>query len=436
VGTDTVKKIGDTDTFVKGIHSAGELDPARRFIMHFPQDSLVMSYGSGYGGNALLGKKCIALRIASALGRKEGWLAEHMIIIGVTDPKGTTTYFLGAFPSACGKTNLAMIEPCFPGYKVETLGDDIAWINIGPDGRMYAINPEAGFFGVLPGTSQKTNPKFVETITSDKFFPTLYTNAALNTDDNTPWWEGFTPDTPKHMLDWKGNAYDPAKGEAAAHANARVTASIYNCPTLSKEVDNPKGVPISGIIFGGRRRDTIPLVMETKTWKDGVFAASILGSETTAAAAGQTGTVRRDPMAMLPFCGYNMADYFAHWLSFAKRSNKLPKIFIVNWFKKDANGKFIWPGFGDNFRILKWMIDRVQGTTDAVETPLGLMPKKGAIDMSGLAISDEQHATLFEVRQEQWRTELDDAEKFYAQFGDKIPAVLTEQLNELKAKIG
>ena len=435
VGTETVKRIGNTNNFVKGVHSVGDLNPERRFIMHFPDEGLVMSFGSGYGGNALLGKKCFSLRIASALGKKEGWLAEHMIVIGVEDPTGKTTYFLGAFPSACGKTNLALIEPCFPGYKVRTLGDDIAWINIGPDGQMYAINPEAGFFGVIPGTSYKTNPKMMETIKNDKFFPTLFTNAALDTDTNTPWWEGLSDEKPRNMVDWKGNTYDPAKGELAAHANSRFTVSIRNCPTLSPEFDNPKGVPISGIIFGGRRKDTIPLVMETTSWEHGVFAASILGSETTAAATGAAGTVRRDPMAMLPFCGYNMADYFAHWLSFSKRSAKLPKIFVVNWFKKDEDGKFMWPGFGDNFRILKWMIDRVNGAVETVETPLGLMPKKGDIDMTGLNISEARYDKLFEISKEQWGKELTDAEKFYEQFGGKVPAALKEQLEGFKKRL-
>ncbi|UCG79001.1 MAG: phosphoenolpyruvate carboxykinase (GTP), partial [Nitrospirota bacterium] len=327
VGKSTLDKIADAGSFVKGIHSIGELDPEKRFIMHFPQDDLVMSIGSGYGGNALLGKKCIALRLASYQGYKQGWLAEHMIIIGVEDKQGNITYFLGAFPSACGKTNLAMLEPVFEGYKVWTLGDDIAWLNVGDDGKLYAINPEAGFFGVAPGTSDKSNPNMMRTLKSDKFYPTLFTNTAVNNDDNTPWWEEMSDDVPKNMTDWQGNPYDASSGKPAAHPNSRFTASIFNCPTLSSEVDNPKGVPISGIIFGGRRTTTMPLVVESRDWDHGVFMASTMGSETTAAATAKVGVVRRDPMAMRPFCGYNMGNYFDHWLKMGKKMKNPPKIF-------------------------------------------------------------------------------------------------------------
>ena len=434
VGKEALDRIGDSDNFVKGLHSVGDLDPQRRFIMHFPQEGLVMSIGSGYGGNALLGKKCFSLRIASCLGQKEGWLAEHMIVIGIEDPSGETTYFLGAFPSACGKTNLALINAP-TGYKVKTLGDDIAWLNIGKDGKLYAINPEIGFFGVVPGTSNKTNPKMIETIKNDKFFPTLFTNTALDLDTNSPWWEGLSNEAPKNMLDWQGEKYDASSGKPAAHPNSRFTVSIKNCPSISEEFDNPKGVPISGIIFGGRRKDTIPLICETFNWEHGVFAASTLGSETTAAASHSTGNVRRDPMAMLPFCGYNMSSYFAHWLNFGKKLKNPPKIFMANWFKKDENGKFIWPGFGENFRAIKWMINRIKGKADGVETPLGIMPKMSEFDLSGLNLSEKVIKKLFEINPEEWKKELSEIEQFYGQYSSEIPVALLNKLKELKEKI-
>jgi len=434
VGKEALDRIGDSDNFVKGLHSVGDLDPQRRFIMHFPQEGLVMSIGSGYGGNALLGKKCFSLRIASCLGQKEGWLAEHMIVIGIEDPSGETTYFLGAFPSACGKTNLALINAP-TGYKVKTLGDDIAWLNIGKDGKLYAINPEIGFFGVVPGTSNKTNPKMIETIKNDKFFPTLFTNTALDLDTNSPWWEGLSNEAPKNMLDWQGEKYDASSGKPAAHPNSRFTVSIKNCPSISEEFDNPKGVPISGIIFGGRRKDTIPLICETFNWEHGVFAASTLGSETTAAASHSTGNVRRDPMAMLPFCGYNMSSYFAHWLNFGKKLKNPPKIFMANWFKKDENGKFIWPGFGENFRAIKWMINRIKGKADGVETPLGIMPKMSEFDLSGLNLSEKVIKKLFEINPEEWKKELSEIEQFYGQYNSEIPVALLNKLKELKEKI-
>ncbi len=434
-GRETLRRIGDSDKFVKGLHSIGELDPNKRFIMHFPQEDLVMSIGSGYGGNALLGKKCFSLRIASAQGYKEGWLAEHMIIMGVEDPDGDVTYFAGAFPSACGKTNLAMIDPLFDGYKVTTLGDDIAWMNVGPDRRLYAINPEAGFFGVAPGTSDKTNLNMMRTLRAGKFYPTLFTNTGLITTTNTPWWEGLTDTVPENMLDWQGNPYDPSSGKVAAHPNSRFTVSAFNCPTLSKEFDNPNGVPISGFLFGGRRSDTVPLICESFDWEHGVFKASSLGSETTTAAAGQVGVVRRDPMAMLPFCGYNMADYFGHWLAIGKKLPNPPKIFFVNWFKKDASGRFIWPGFRDNFRIIKWMIDRIKGKVPARETPVGFMPNVADLNLSGLDVSKETMDKLFELSPGEWSKEVEGIDQFYAQFGTRLPQPLSRHLEKLRKSL-
>lgn len=431
-GEKTLKRIGDSDNFVRGLHSVGDLDPNRRFIMHFPQENLVMSIGSGYGGNALLGKKCFSLRIASCQGFREGWLAEHMIVMGIESPDGDKKYVLGSFPSACGKTNLAMINPSIPGYKVTTIGDDIAWINVGPDGRLYAINPEAGFFGVAPGTSDKTNHNMMRTLKTSNFYPTLFTNVGLDLSSNSPWWEGLTKEPPLEMLDWQGNPWK--QGTNAAHPNARFTASAYNCPLLSPEFDNPKGVPISAILFGGRRSDTVPLVCESFDWGHGVFRASSLGSETTTAAAGAVGVVRRDPMAMLPFCGYNMADYFGHWLNGLKISNP-PKVFFVNWFKKDAKGNFTWPGFSDNFRIIKWMLDRVDGKVGARETPVGLLPNIGDLNLDGLDISDETVKSLFEIKSDEWQKEVAGIEEFYGQFGDRIPRELLNHLSELKKKM-
>ncbi|MCL2798955.1 MAG: phosphoenolpyruvate carboxykinase (GTP) [Endomicrobia bacterium] len=436
IGKVATDRIGDSPDFFKGIHSIGDVNPERRFIMHFPQENCVMSFGSGYGGNALLGKKCYALRIASYLGFNEGWLAEHMIIIGVEAPDGKVTYFLGAFPSACGKTNLALLQPVFPGYKVWTIGDDIAWINVGEDGQLYAINPEAGMFGVAPGTGMKTNPVMLDTLKNDNFFPTLFTNTALDNFNNTPWWEGLSDKIPFDMTDWQGNKYDKASGKPAAHANSRFTVSIYNCPTLSKEYDNPQGVPISGIIFGGRRESTIPLVYECKDWNSGVFTASIIGSETTAAASGgQVGNVRRDPMAMLPFCGYNMGDYFQHWLNIGKKLKNPPKIFMVNWFRKDENGKFMWPGFRDNSRIIKWMIERIEGKAGAKEFPIGLFPLDNAIDTTDLDIKKETMDKLLSLNKDDWKKEVVMIEEFYAKFGDKIPQELRDQLTVLKKKL-
>jgi len=435
VGKNVVENIGNSSSFVRGLHSIGDLNPERRWIMHFPEENLVMSIGSGYGGNALLGKKCFALRIASAIGYREGWLAEHMIIIGVEAPDKKITYFLAALPSACGKTNLAMLDPVLKGYKVWTLGDDIAWINIGKDGRLYAINPEAGFFGVAPGTSYSTNPFMMKTLKNDKFFPTLFTNTALDVDTNSPWWEGLTDERPKNLLDWQGQKYENAPDKPAAHPNSRFTTSIYNCPTLSKEYDNPLGVPISGIIFGGRRRSTMPLVYESRSWEHGVFSASIMGSETTSAALHQVGVVRRDPMAMLPFCGYNMGRYFSHWLSFKNKVKHLPKIFMVNWFRKDDSGNFIWPGFRDNSRVIKWMTDRIENRSGYEETALGLIPKKTDIDLSGLNFDDAKFSKLFEIKKDEWEKEAEDISKFYSTFGETLPKELWDQLSELKKKL-
>ncbi|MCA6071104.1 MAG: phosphoenolpyruvate carboxykinase (GTP) [Endomicrobium sp.] len=436
VGKQAVERISNSSDFFRGIHSIGDVNPDRRFIMHFPHENLVMSFGSGYGGNALLGKKCYSLRIGSYLGYQEGWLAEHMIIIGVQAPDGKVTYFLGAFPSACGKTNLALLEPVIEGYKVWTLGDDIAWVNVGEDGQLYAINPEAGFFGVAPGTGVNTNPVMMRTLKNDKFFPTLFTNTAVDNSNNIPWWEGVSKEIPSDLTDWQGQKYDKNSDKPAAHLNSRFTVSIYNCPTLSPEYDNPSGVPISGIIFGGRRRSTIPLVYEAKNWNAGVFTASIIGSETTAASTEQVGAVRRDPMAMLPFCGYNMGDYFQHWLNIGKKAKKLPKIFMVNWFRKDEDGKFMWPGFRDNSRIIKWMIDRVEGKTGVVESEIGLFPEDNAIDLNGLDIKKETMAKLLRVDKEDWKKEIVMIEEFYAKFGNKIPQELNNYLAELKNKLG
>ncbi len=424
-------KIGNSDKFVKGLHSIGDLDPNRRFIMHFPQESFVWSVGSGYGGNALLGKKCVALRIASCLGQKEGWLAEHMVIMGVEDPQGHITYMAVALPSACGKTNLAMLESALPGYKVWTLGDDIAWLNPGPDGRLWAINPEAGFFGVAPGTAMKTNPNMMRTLKAGKFYPTLFTNVALDKDTNEPWWEGLDGAVPANLYDWQGVPWDKSKGTKAAHANSRFTVSAKNAPTLSKEYDNPRGVPISAIIVGGKRTKLIPLVCESKSWANGVFTAARLGSETTAAAAHQEGVLRRDPMAMLPFCGYNMGDYLAHWLNIGKKLTKPPKIFSVNWFRTDEEGKFIWPGFGDNIRVLKWIIARVNGKAGAKETPIGLLPEIKDLDMTGLNIPHEKMAKLFEIKPAEWKNELTDIEKFLAGFGAHLPTEIRKEYEAL-----
>jgi phosphoenolpyruvate carboxykinase (GTP) len=430
-----IDKIGTSDNFVKGLHSVGDLDPEKRFIMHFPLEQFVWSVGSGYGGNALLGKKCFSLRMASWLGLKEGWLAEHMVILGIQSPDGEITYVTAAMPSACGKTNLAMMESALPGYKIWTLGDDIAWLNVGPDGRLWAINPEAGFFGVAPGTSMKTNPNMMRTLKKDGFYPALFTNTAIDKDTNEPWWEGIDGTQPKNLIDWQGKTWDSASGTKAAHPNSRFTVSMYNAPTLSKEADNPKGVPISAMIFGGKRTRLIPLVFESFSWSNGVFAAARMGSETTAAAAHQVGVLRRDPMAMLPFCGYSMGDYFGHWLKIGKRMTNPPKIFSVNWFRQDDNGKFIWPGFGENIRVLEWIIKRVRGKAKGRKTPVGIVPNPDELNMTGLNIAKDNMEKLFEINPAEWKNELEDVKTFLRQYADKMPEEIWREYKDLETQL-
>ena len=408
--------------FVRGLHSIGELDPERRFIMHFPDELLIKSYGSGYGGNALLGKKCHALRIASHQARAEGWLAEHMLIVGIENPQGQIHYIAAAFPSACGKTNLAMLIPPEgyrqDGWKVWTVGDDICWMRPGEDGRLYAINPEAGFFGVAPGTSDNTNPNALKSIAHD----TIFTNVAV-TADNQPWWEGL-PGTP--VTDWQGRPYDPANGPAA-HPNSRFTVSAKQCPTWTEMAEAAQGVPISAIVFGGRRPSLLPLVMEARDWSHGVLMGAAMGSETTAAATGAVGVMRRDPMAMRPFCGYHFGDYFAHWLSFDRAGAKLPKVFHVNWFRKGADGKFLWPGFGDNLRVLEWMIGRVDGHVDGVETAIGILPAADELNLSGLAIGSAQLDALLDVDNAKWQVELNAIGEYLQSFTPRLPERLHEE---------
>jgi len=430
-----LEKIGARDDFVRGLHSVGDLDPNKRFIMHFPDEHLVWSIGSGYGGNALLGKKCFSLRIASRLGLQEGWLAEHMVILGIEDPQGNITYVTAAMPSACGKTNLAMLESSLPGYKVWTVGDDIAWLNIGSDGRLYAINPETGLFGVAPGTSMKTNPNMLRALKAGKFYPTLFTNTALDVAANEPWWEGLNDSDSKNLLDWEGKPWDKSKGTKAAHPNSRFTVSIYNSPALSKEFDNPKGVPISAIILGGRRTHLIPLITEAFNWQHGVFLGARNSSETTAAAVHQVGVVRRDPMAMLPFCGYHMGDYFRHWLNIGKRLTHPPKIFSVNWFRVDDDGEFIWPGFGENIRVLKWIVDRVNNRVGAKETPLGLIPELNDLELQGLNIDKEKFEKLFEIKPSQWQEELQEMGSFLNQFGKRLPLEIQQEYKKLEGQL-
>ncbi len=427
-GTRALAHIEAGNSFVKGLHSIGDLDPARRYIMHFPEQLLIKSIGSGYGGNALLGKKCHALRIASWQARTEGWLAEHMLILGIEDPTGRTTYVAAAFPSACGKTNLAMLVPpaAYAGWKVWTVGDDIAWLHLGEDGRLWAINPEAGFFGVAPGTSLKTNPNCMQTLGRN----TLYTNVGM-TADGQPWWEGIDGDRPAGLIDWQGRPHDPANGPAA-HPNARFTVAAAQCPSYSPQANMPQGVPISAIIFGGRRSTVAPLVLESLDWEHGVFAGAAVASETTAAAAGQVGQVRRDPMAMKPFCGYNFADYWTHWLSVGERASQPPKIFHVNWFRKDAEGRFMWPGYGDNMRVLKWITERCAGEAQALSTPVGLMPRAEDLDLTGLTVSAQTLDALLAVDPSVWSAEMDDLETFFASFGTRTPAALLQQIARIR----
>lgn len=438
LGKEAREKAEREGRFVKGFHSILDLNPERRFIMHFPQDELVWSVGSGYGGNALLGKKCFSLRIASYLGFYEGWFAEHMLLIGVETPDKEIFYIAAAMPSATGKTNLAMLQSTLPGYKVWTLGDDIAWLFVDEEGTLRAINPEMGFFGVAPGTSYKTNPVMMETLKAGKFYPTLFTNTAVHPETNEPWWEGIDDTYPRELIDWQGRKWEPYSREPAAHPNSRFTVSILQCPSLSPEFESPRGVPISAILFGMRRSTTYPVVFETFDWEDGVFHASIMTTEKTAAAEGKVGKLRVDPMAMRPFCGYNMADYFAHWLRMKTRMKNPPKIFMVNWFRRDENGKFLWPGFGENIRVLKWIIDRIKGRGGAKETPIGLIPTlKGShsLERDGLNVRFKNLKRAFEVNPEEWRKEMEMAEEFYSMFGDRIPDELKRRFSEMKRKL-
>lgn len=437
VGQNVFDALGDSNDWVRGLHCRCNIDKEKRYICHFPEDNTIISVNSGYGGNVLLGKKCFALRIASYQGRNEQWMAEHMLILGLENPKGEVKYIAAAFPSACGKTNLAMLIPPEEfrkrGYKVWCVGDDIAWMRKGPDGRLWAINPENGFFGVAPGTSMKSNPNALMAASRD----TIFTNVALNLDDNTVWWEGLDKNPPKNALNWKGEKYDPASGEKMAHPNSRFTAPAKNCPCISSEFESLSGVPISAIVFGGRRAKTAPLVYQAKDWNNGVFVGSIMASETTAAAAGAVGVVRRDPMAMLPFCGYHMGDYFAHWLEMGELlGDKAPKIFNVNWFRLDDDGNFLWPGFGDNMRVLNWIIDRCEGKVDAKETPIGYVPYADDIDLTGIENFDKSTLdTILEVDKDVWAKETEGIEEFYAKIGDRLPQELKNQLENLKSAL-
>ncbi|MBR5605438.1 MAG: phosphoenolpyruvate carboxykinase (GTP) [Verrucomicrobia bacterium] len=445
MGKCVIDALGTDGDFIHCMHSVGaplepgqkdvpwpcEPDPAKKYIVHFPDDPSVWSYGSGYGGNALLGKKCIALRIATNIARKEGWMAEHMLILALTNPAGKTYYITAAFPSACGKTNLAMMMPTLPGWKVRTLGDDIAWIRRGEDGRLYAMNPENGFFGVAPGTSLKSNPNAMHSMEKNSIF----TNVVL-TPDGDVWWEDMDVPPPAKGIDWQGNEWTPDCGRKGAHPNARFTSPACQCPVIDKDWENPAGVPISAILFGGRRPSTIPLVNQSFSWEHGVFMGSAAGSQTTAAVLGATGNMRRDPFAMLPFCGYNMGDYFGYWLSFAKTNREaLPKIFFVNWFRKTADGRWLWPGYGDNSRVLKWICERVEGTGKAQETAIGYLPTVDAIDRTGCNVTEADMKELLTVDKEGWLKEIESVGENYAKFGAHLPAALKDQLENLKARL-
>ena len=446
MGKTVLDRLGERGEFIPCLHSVGaplapgqqdvpwpcEPDPAKKYIVHFPDDPSIWSYGSGYGGNALLGKKCLALRIASVVARREGWLAEHMLILALTSPQGKTSYICAAFPSACGKTNLAMMQPTLPGWTLRCLGDDIAWIRVGKDGRLYAMNPEAGFFGVAPGTSNQSNPNAMATITRN----TIFTNVVL-TPDGDVWWEDMGVPPPAKGIDWQGQEWTPGCGRKGANPNARFTVPAAQCPVIDQEWENPEGVPISAILFGGRRPSTIPLVNEAFGWEHGVFMGAAAGSETTAAALHQAGVLRRDPFAMLPFCGYHMADYFAHWLSFSGRTDRsrLPKIFFVNWFRKHAEGRWLWPGFGENSRVLKWICERVDGVGKAVTTPIGILPAPDALDLSNLKISADDLRQLLTVDRDRWTREVVDIEAYYEKFGDRLPGALRDELTHLRERL-
>jgi phosphoenolpyruvate carboxykinase (GTP) len=436
VGMNVLEALGTDGDFIKGLHAKANLDPEERYIVQFPEDNTIMSINSGYGGNVLLGKKCFALRIASYLGRKENWMAEHMLILGIQNPQGEIRYVTAAFPSACGKTNLAMLIPPEvyekQGYKVWCVGDDIAWLRVGEDGRLWAVNPENGFFGVAPGTSAKSNPNALASTSKN----TIFTNVALNKDDNTVWWEGMNKTPPTNAEDWQGR---PWNGETAtekgAHPNSRFTAPAQNCPCISPEFNNPKGVPISAIIFGGRRAKTAPLVYQSRSWQHGVFVGSIMASETTAAATGAVGVLRRDPMAMRPFCGYHMGDYWQHWLDMGDIIPNQPKIFNVNWFRTDEDGNFIWPGFGDNMRVLEWILKRCFDEADAQETPIGYEPYPQDINLEGTDVSLETLTGLLSVDKELWKEDVANIEEFYKDFGDKLPQALRDELETLKKNL-
>lgn len=432
VGLDCYDALGEDGDFIKGFHCKCDVDPEKRYIMHFPEDDTIISVNSAYGGNVLLGKKCFALRIASNLGRQEGWMAEHMLILGVTYPNGEKKYVAAAFPSACGKTNLAMLIPpkhyLDMGYKVECVGDDIAWIRVGEDGRLWAVNPENGFFGVAPGTNEKSNPNALAATKKN----TIFTNVAINPEDNTVWWEGLTKQAPAHLIDWLGNPWTPESGVKAAHPNSRFTAPATGCPCLSPEFNSKTGVPLDAIIFGGRRATTTPLVYQSRDWDHGVFVGSIMSSETTAAATGAVGVLRHDPMAMKPFCGYHMADYFGHWIEMGKKVSRPPKIFNVNWFRQGENGEFLWPGFGENMRVLDWILKRCDGKVDAEETAIGYVPYAKDIDLEGLDYSRETLEHILYVDKKRWSAEADEIKGYYEQFGDKLPKELKESLATLK----